>query len=362
MLAGGCATAPSPPVALELLQQASPFVAVVKVAQDPEIAELGLNLDSQPQAMAQGGAIGGGLLQLASELTASSQSKERISLLGEAWANLKSADHGVLVTRGFLSHRSPSSVSIGQVRLDDPSSAESNTTPAQPGRLELETAMFFSKDLEVLDISCTYRAFLQPTDDRRKALPDAKGEIHYLISPGTLSLDKAINASHWKQTLSGSSTEQMLQAAYQEIAGLIFWTIERGHDVERDSSLPSVSVLGIDGKDIRRTNDRIVISQLDADGRAYSVPLPPVISRTIKSVAVVPNPEDGRGLDDVLVGQLESRGFAVRKVATVDEARDDDAVVTYESKWIWDLVTYLNKVRLRILDPSDGSVLVDCNG
>jgi hypothetical protein len=79
-------------------------------------------------------------------------------------------------------------------------------------------------------------------------------------------------------------------------------------------------------------------------------------------VAVVPNPEDGRGLDDVLVGQLESRGFAVRKVATVDEARDDDAVVTYESKWIWDLVTYLNKVRLRILDPSDGSVLVDCNG
>jgi hypothetical protein len=73
----------------------------------------------------------------------------------------------------------------------------------------------------------------------------------------------------------------------------------------------------------------------------------------VKSVYVVKQPNDGRGVDELIKTNLEKRGYQVTGGAGQTPPYKTDAVLTYIDKWYWDITMYMIELTITVRDPSD---------
>lgn len=88
-----------------------------------------------------------------------------------------------------------------------------------------------------------------------------------------------------------------------------------------------------------------------AVNRASASLMPDADLGKVKSVYVVQQPTDSKGVDQALKEALLKRGLT----ATVGPAQSPpypaDAVVTYVDKWVWDLTMYLLELTVTVRSP-----------
>ena len=73
----------------------------------------------------------------------------------------------------------------------------------------------------------------------------------------------------------------------------------------------------------------------------------------VKTVYVVMQPKDNRGIDELIKTNLQKRGYQVSGGAAQTPPYKTDAVVTYIDKWMWDITMYLLELTITVRDPSD---------
>jgi hypothetical protein len=73
----------------------------------------------------------------------------------------------------------------------------------------------------------------------------------------------------------------------------------------------------------------------------------------VKSIYVVKQPNDGRGIDDLIKTNLQKRGYEVTGGVGQPLPYKTDAVVTYIDKWMWDITMYLLELTITVRDPND---------
>lgn len=66
----------------------------------------------------------------------------------------------------------------------------------------------------------------------------------------------------------------------------------------------------------------------------------------IKTVYLVKQPRDNRGIDDLIATKLQKQGFVVTRGPELNTAYAADAAVTYVDKWMWDLTLYLEQLTI----------------
>ena len=71
----------------------------------------------------------------------------------------------------------------------------------------------------------------------------------------------------------------------------------------------------------------------------------------IKTVYVVKQPKDNRGIDDLIKVNLEKRGYVVSKGPELDTGYNTDAAVTYIDKWMWDITMYMIELTVTVREP-----------
>lgn len=87
-----------------------------------------------------------------------------------------------------------------------------------------------------------------------------------------------------------------------------------------------------------------------AINRATATVEPDAKLESIKSVYVVKQPADERGVDKLLVDNLRQRGLTVATGAA-KPAGGYDALVTYVDKWMWDITMYMLELTVTFRDP-----------
>lgn len=73
----------------------------------------------------------------------------------------------------------------------------------------------------------------------------------------------------------------------------------------------------------------------------------------IKSVYVVKQPKDGRGIDELIKVSLEKKGFLVTRGPELQGPYHADVAVTYADKWMWDLTMYMIELTINLRDPNN---------
>jgi hypothetical protein len=79
----------------------------------------------------------------------------------------------------------------------------------------------------------------------------------------------------------------------------------------------------------------------------------------LKTMHVVKQDRDGRGVNVLIADNLRARGFAVTTGA--DKPTGKDAMVTYTDKWIWDITMYMLELTIVIRDPKNDYPLATGN-
>jgi hypothetical protein len=74
----------------------------------------------------------------------------------------------------------------------------------------------------------------------------------------------------------------------------------------------------------------------------------------VKSVYVVKQPKDDRGINDLIAANLEKRGYLVTKGPELSTPYKSDVAVTYVDKWMWDITMYLLELTINVRDPQTG--------
>ncbi len=75
---------------------------------------------------------------------------------------------------------------------------------------------------------------------------------------------------------------------------------------------------------------------------------------TVKSVYVVKQEKDTKGIDDLIKVSLEKRGYTVTKGPELTTPYNADVAVTYIDKWMWDITMYLLELTINVRDPKTG--------
>lgn len=74
----------------------------------------------------------------------------------------------------------------------------------------------------------------------------------------------------------------------------------------------------------------------------------------VRTFYVVKVPEDKRGIDDLIMANLEKRGFRVTNGPQPSTAPAGiDALVTYNDKWMWDITMYMLELTIHFRNPSN---------
>lgn len=98
-----------------------------------------------------------------------------------------------------------------------------------------------------------------------------------------------------------------------------------------------------------------------AVNRASANLMPDADLSQIKSVYVVHQPADAKGVDQAIKEALVKRGLT----ATIGPAQTPpyaaDAVVTYVDKWMWDLTMYLLELTITVRSPANEFPLATAN-
>jgi hypothetical protein len=80
--------------------------------------------------------------------------------------------------------------------------------------------------------------------------------------------------------------------------------------------------------------------------------------KTLKKFYVVKWAEDTKGINLIIVDQLNILGFKATTGNDQDAIDADvDALVTYQDYWMWDITTYLLRLNLQIRHPKTNAVL-----
>jgi len=71
----------------------------------------------------------------------------------------------------------------------------------------------------------------------------------------------------------------------------------------------------------------------------------------VKTIYVVKEPKDERGIDEIIKTNLAKRGYQVESGPEQAPPSGVDAVVTYVDKWMWDITMYLLELTITLNDP-----------
>lgn len=80
----------------------------------------------------------------------------------------------------------------------------------------------------------------------------------------------------------------------------------------------------------------------------------------LKTMYVKKDPEDARGINNLIAEKLRSKGVAVMTGAE-NSPSGVDAVVTYVDKWMWDITMYMIELTITIRDPKNDFPLASGN-
>lgn len=79
----------------------------------------------------------------------------------------------------------------------------------------------------------------------------------------------------------------------------------------------------------------------------------------LKTMHVVKDPKDERGIDKLIADKLRTRGY---QVSTGSQAPASvDAMVSYLDKWMWDMTMYMLELTISIRDPKTDYPLASGN-
>jgi hypothetical protein len=77
----------------------------------------------------------------------------------------------------------------------------------------------------------------------------------------------------------------------------------------------------------------------------------------LRTFYVQKHAEDGRGIDNVIAGQLNAKGFKATSGTSTKPPANADAHLTYVDHWMWDITMYLLKLDIQITDAKTGAIL-----
>lgn len=87
-----------------------------------------------------------------------------------------------------------------------------------------------------------------------------------------------------------------------------------------------------------------------AVNRATASLMPDADLSKVKSVYVVKEPQDERGIDELIKKNLAKRGYKVEGGPELKPPYKADAVVTYIDKWMWDITMYMIELTISVRD------------
>jgi hypothetical protein len=85
-----------------------------------------------------------------------------------------------------------------------------------------------------------------------------------------------------------------------------------------------------------------------AVNRASASLMPDADLSKVKSVYVVKEPKDERGIDEIIKKNLAKRGYQVEGGLEQSPPYKTDAVVTYVDKWMWDITMYMIELTITL--------------
>ena len=96
-----------------------------------------------------------------------------------------------------------------------------------------------------------------------------------------------------------------------------------------------------------------------AVNRAVATADPSMNWSSIKSLQVLKEEGDDRGIEKLLADKLTTQGFVV----TVDPQKNPtaDAIVTYVDRWMWDITMYMLELTVVVREPKSQFPLVTGN-
>lgn len=78
---------------------------------------------------------------------------------------------------------------------------------------------------------------------------------------------------------------------------------------------------------------------------------------TIKTIYVQKLPADQRGIDLLIVKQLNEWGYKAAGGTADKPAERVDALLTYQDRWAWDITMYMLRLNVQIRDGQSGSIV-----
>jgi hypothetical protein len=90
-----------------------------------------------------------------------------------------------------------------------------------------------------------------------------------------------------------------------------------------------------------------------AVNRATANLMPGADLSTVKSVYVVKEPKDDRGVGELIQANLSKRGYKAEIGPEQAKPYKSDAVVTYIDKWMWDITMYLLELTITVRDKNE---------
>lgn len=77
----------------------------------------------------------------------------------------------------------------------------------------------------------------------------------------------------------------------------------------------------------------------------------------IKKIYVVHLPADERGINQILADQLGLMGFQATTGEAPNAPGDEDAILTYQDKWMWDITMYMIEINVQLRQPKTEMML-----
>lgn len=85
-----------------------------------------------------------------------------------------------------------------------------------------------------------------------------------------------------------------------------------------------------------------------AVNRASASLMPDADLSKVKTIYVVKEPKDERGVDEIIKTNLAKRGYQVDSGPEQAPPYKADAVVTYIDKWMWDITMYMIELTITV--------------
>ncbi|MEX0828256.1 MAG: hypothetical protein WD005_04815 [Haliea sp.] len=82
---------------------------------------------------------------------------------------------------------------------------------------------------------------------------------------------------------------------------------------------------------------------------------------SLRSIYVVRQPNDRRGIEEMIALELRKYGKDAFHGDNAEPPANVDAILTYVDKWMWDITNYLLDLRIELRHPETGYILATGN-